>query len=625
MNKAIVINKNIKTDLNTISTQMLSSKTYCGFCNIYIKSSEYESHEDTQTHRDHFKREFAKVRIEASVKIEPKKVPHEGTCRICNILVPLKNAEEHVKGDDHILKYNAMMFDNKLKRCVNGFRCDACEYSISIDNLLNHIENTAHTSRLNRTITPKLHEHLRPLEHTKSHVYCRVCEIPISNDLSSIYDHLALQTHQKYFGKLMVANKIKVDEWGIYSYCMLCHKSGKDKLMGHINSDKHMNLMAKIATETSADSVTRIHPYMETTDNPKELKCKVCLIKIPFSNKSIEKHVLGKNHIHNYNRILYKFKLIDNCVRVVSFPDTASVKTPNSPEVNSNNLTKFIVYNRFVDNKDNYFFELPTSSESMISNSSITIKDNKDPEIAGNEVMKIEESLFQKSKTPTLHEHMDQGDEPGHLYCKVCQVPVPDNATSVETHINDLDHMDKFFTLITDNKLDERATCYYCKICNILLSKNLAFVHIFSDIHKRKMDNHLTAETMNAPIARYLMKKIENGDLQCKLCKTEIPDKVLYLKLHSESTGHMEMFDEFLDTNGLDLYDNKRFCNYCQKYLALGTEYEHVESKRHKNNISPSVQYTCNVCKVEIPNNLHHINKHLRGTLHQSKIFVTPN
>lgn len=682
------------SEIVTVVCQNMFNKTYCEICEVDIDSNDMESHAKSKKHRSNYDKQYPSLDKSYTVKVVENKQnnsdlssqtnsPSEDFCKICKVRVPSKNMSQHLSGNIHVLKCNTLLYDNKLKTCANGYYCNLCKNNIPLDNLVDHIDDGEHISNLNKLIAWELHDHFKPLGLDKCSIYCRVCEMTLANELLVLDEHVESEKHENNYVTLIEENQLVALENKEF-YCLACNKLFQDKDITHINSYEHINAMVKSEkTESSPVNESKIHAHMQKTANPKELQCKVCLIAVPFLPKNIDEHVIGRNHIKNYNKIFDKYKRIDDkyfcetckvflndpglldhdCeenrkekleiteVKIIKdkpLPDghipcrICKVSFPNQPDIvekhnNSEghleNCSKIMEYNRFVDNQDNYFFELTTVSESMCSNLSpnTTTKGSKKKKPSIIEVTKsvetqnaLEIQVPETSTSSGLHDHMEYTEKPGSLYCKVCNVAVPNNSNCVDLHINGIKHENNYNVLLRDNKLQDRVDRFYCEFCETLLPKSFGIKHVFTLEHKINMEATASAsvQATSVPEAHYLIERLEQtGQLHCKLCKLEFK-KPSTVRSHLGSPNHTAIYKNFVEKNHLILKGDTYFCNLCNELLAKNAEYTHVDSKKHKHNMSPN-KYVCKLCNVAIPNNLKNINEHFQGMLHQSKLTLT--
>ncbi|CAG5000977.1 unnamed protein product [Parnassius apollo] len=604
-----------------VQLDVSKSKTFfCSICYITLHSNNIHSHASGIRHKTNEKHIYHYL-IEYSIEADNLK------CKVCNCLVDTHHTV-HLTSTDHADRYNALLAENKMFKTENHVFCKACTVYIRIENELVHIDSTKHKRLLLNLKSEIIDQPTKGNIITKAtgndikQHFCVVCQVNVPNNAHNISTHYNGKLHKHNLANYHKSNKIDKGHEKLASVS----KNDKEKASvnppaeifskdtpsgstaknipvveqnGKINIKKDTNPNSVIQTASRHDNKNSISVTSETaiaedileiTINPKELKCRICLVIIPNKTENIQEHVNGYNHNNNAAILLVQNRLkltgnqyfCDGCREPVTVGDQFDHINKRSHAVNMvRTLTNDIV-NAFAENQDHTDTESNTGS-SIIKGQALKVSHSSSE--------KIQQKYFEIKLT----------NKPGEVNCQVCCVKVPSSVSTLKMHIGGRKHVTMLQEMLSKNKIQVKSDCFNCLVCQMDMKKYALFNHVQNETHVAaltKTKRNSICKVCNIAIIKETMaehvltvqhinnqkKKNEMSSHMCEICDVQLTNNATNIDEHNNGSQHKNNLKQ-LELNNIEIKEGemkeKCYCNTCGVYFTCKSFQEHIRTSQH--------------------------------------------
>ncbi|XP_013138175.1 PREDICTED: uncharacterized protein LOC106103065 isoform X3 [Papilio polytes] len=341
----------VKEILNINGLLVKNGSTYCKYChNNMVKEYQYY-HIQLESHKANIiavkkinvkESNIDKINTSKDIEIKTKedsiqeinngtteidipsvmeKTPkgNEISCKICNVIVPLRtsNIQDHLEGNKHMKNLMELLDNNKIIIKETRNFCELCSFYIQDNMNYEHIISYFHMRKL------EIHENnnkndakskrlktvftyiLNILE--SGNLLCTVCNVIIPNKESNITEHINGKKHISKETDVFKKNKLIINDMN--SYCDICSLYIlKGSEHDHIKTKLHEDNMNRKSDKT--DNIDQIPQSNNSTEyigivqsTPHVVRCTLCNVDVPDSVHTLNMHVQGTKHKSNFKTL----------------------------------------------------------------------------------------------------------------------------------------------------------------------------------------------------------------------------------------------------------------------------------------------------------------------------------
>lgn len=247
---------------------------------------------------------------------------------------------------------------------------------------------------------------------------------------------------------------------------------------------------------------------LTNTQNPNELLCKACHVKVPNTYKNTIEHLKGSYHEVNYSAMLEKNKLtkVDGltffcgfCKISVAFSGVVDhitkgyhslfVKSDIQGHVlkSAQNTTHNGTNANQAAQKPFHFCDI-CKVKVPNSDHNINIHEKGQPHMKNMKLKILQlEASSTLSQDALKQNYTVELTKTGELHCKVCKVNVSNNINCFNIHTKGAPHKQAYNLLLATHKITKIGNNLHCQACNVFLKQATELTHIENMSHLLKL------------------------------------------------------------------------------------------------------------------------------------------